>query len=299
MPEKNVIFIFIDGVGVDKPHRDNPFAVVHLPFLQDLVGGPLIQDQCKSRKDMVFKGIDACLGIKGFPQSATGQTALFTGINAPAYLGYHYPAYPNEPLIELLEKHSLLKKAIEYGFSATFANAYTPQYFELVKIGRYQHSATTLSVLAAGIPFRMLDDLESGMAVYWDITNKTLKDRNIPVSIIEPEQAGKNLTGIADSNNLVLYETFATDVIGHRRSMENAKKFLLLFDRFVSGIFQNKHDSLNLIICSDHGNIEDLSIGTHTENPAILLAAGPSAHLFDKANDLTDISGIIFKILNL
>ncbi|MBN2533824.1 MAG: hypothetical protein JXB88_13090 [Spirochaetales bacterium] len=298
MSGQNVIFIFIDGVGVDKAHKDNPFASVHLEFLQDLVGGPLTRDYCKSTKEMVFKGIDACLGVKGFPQSATGQTALFTGINAAKYLGYHYPAYPNEPLIELLEKYSLLKKAIESGFSATFANAYTPLYFELVKKGRYRHSATTISVLAAGIPFRMVDELQNGEAVYWDITNRRLKEeRGLSVPVIEPEQAGKNLVGIAECNNLVLFETFATDMIGHKRSMEPAKEFLTLFDRFISGIYQYKQKTMNLVICSDHGNVEDLSIGTHTLNPAILLAAGPCAYSFDKAEDLTDIAGIILNIL--
>lgn len=298
MSGQKVIFIFIDGVGVDNAHKDNPFASVHLPFLQGLVGGPLVLDQCKSSKEMVFKGIDACLGIKGFPQSATGQTALFTGINAVKYLGYHYPAYPNEPLIKLLEKQSILKKAINSGFSATFANAYTPMYFELVKKGRYRHSATTLSVLAAGIPFRMVEDLENGRAVYWDITNQSLKDRNISVPVIEPELAGKNLAGIADCNHLVLYETFMTDIIGHRKSMKYAKEFLVLFDRFIASIFQYKKKSQNILICSDHGNVEDLSIGTHTTNPAILLAAGPCASSFDKAHDLTDISGIILDILS-
>ena len=299
MSEQKVIFIFIDGVGLDSAHHNNPFATVHMPFLQNLIGNPLLIDNCKNEKDLVFKGIDACLGVKGFPQSATGQTALFTGINAPKHLGYHYPAYPNEPLIELLNKHTLLKKAVKSGFRVTFANAYTPQYFELVKKGRYQHSATTLSVLAAQIPFRMLDDLKQGRAVYWDITNRLLKeDRNLAVDIIEPGDAGKNLVNISDSFDLVLFETFASDIIGHEKSYEKAKKFLTIFDRFIEGIFRYKRKTVNVVICSDHGNIEDLSIGSHTKNPAILLAAGPCAYLFHDAFDLTHISGKILDILS-
>ena len=76
-----------------------------------------------------------------------------------------------------------------------------------------------------------------------------------------------------------------------------AEDFLVCFDRFVSGIFKHKSDVTDLIICSDHGNIEDLSIGSHTLNPALLLAAGPSAYLFHKAGALTHIAGIIMSIL--
>jgi 2,3-bisphosphoglycerate-independent phosphoglycerate mutase len=296
--DDKVIFIFIDGVGIGRNHPDNPFALTHFSFLENLIGGPLLEDYYTSRKDLVFKGIDACLGVDGYPQSATGQTALFTGINAPACLGYHYPAYPNEPLITIINKHSFLKKAADAGFSATFANAYTPQYFELVKKERYQYSASTLTAMAAGLPFRMIDDLLKGKAVYWDITNKWLKEeRGFHVPIIQPEDAGKNLAGIAHSLDLVLYETFATDMIGHKKDREKAKEFLTVFDRFLAGFFAHKTENMTLVISSDHGNIEDLSHCVHTRNQAVLLAAGPRAFMFDKANDLTDISGIILEIL--
>ncbi|MBN2442163.1 MAG: alkaline phosphatase family protein [Spirochaetales bacterium] len=297
MTNQKVIFIFIDGVGLAGPDKNNPFTGIHLPFLSHLIGGPLLINHTKNEKELVFKGIDACLGVQGFPQSATGQTTLFTGINAAQHLGYHYPAFPNEPLIELINENALLKRVIESGLRATFANAYTSQYFELVKSGRYQHSATTLSVLAAGIPFRMLEDLKNGMAVYWDITNQTLRERNIPVQLYTPEQAGKNLVHIAHTHDLVLFETFATDIIGHKKSFKLAKDFLITFDSFISAIFAHKDNNTNIVITSDHGNIEDLGSGSHTKNPAILIAAGPKAHYFQKAQDLTDISRIIMEIL--
>ena len=39
--------------------------------------------------------LDACLGVPGTPQSATGQATLLTGRNVPAEIGYHYGPKPN------------------------------------------------------------------------------------------------------------------------------------------------------------------------------------------------------------
>jgi bisphosphoglycerate-independent phosphoglycerate mutase (AlkP superfamily) len=47
---------------------------------------------------------------------------------------------------------------------------------------------------------------------------------------------------------------------------------------------------MTLIICSDHGNIEDLSVKTHTRNPALTITAGKSAQKI--AETVTDISQI-------
>ncbi|MDQ2998229.1 MAG: aminotransferase class I/II-fold pyridoxal phosphate-dependent enzyme, partial [Chloroflexota bacterium] len=51
---------------------------------------------------MLFKAIDATLGVDGLPQSGTGQTALLAGFNAAALHGRHQPHVPPVALRALL-----------------------------------------------------------------------------------------------------------------------------------------------------------------------------------------------------
>ena len=70
------------------------------------------------------------MGVQGIPQSATGQTSIFTGVNAQAVLGHHLTAFPNETLVKIIQERSLLKTLTEKGISATSANLYTREFFE-------------------------------------------------------------------------------------------------------------------------------------------------------------------------
>ena len=47
-------------------------------------------------------GLDALLGVPGLPQSATGQTTILTGRNAPAVIGEHSGPYPSQALRDML-----------------------------------------------------------------------------------------------------------------------------------------------------------------------------------------------------
>jgi bisphosphoglycerate-independent phosphoglycerate mutase (AlkP superfamily) len=61
-------------------------------------------------------------------------------------------------------------------------------------------------------------------------------------------------------------------------------------------ILSELNDELTLIICSDHGNFEDLSVKTHTTNPALTIVAGKNARqLADSIKDLMDIKPSIIK----
>jgi bisphosphoglycerate-independent phosphoglycerate mutase (AlkP superfamily) len=144
----------------------------------------------------------------------------------------------------------------------------------------------------------MLDELKEGRAVYWDITHTYLQQkRKIAIDEIEPEKAGENLVGIAETHELVLYETFTPDIIGHKKAMEDAREYLILFDRFLSAVCSHKTDVMTIVLCSDHGNIEDLSTGSHTTNPVILLVIGPGAHYFREARDLSHITPLILRVI--
>ena len=77
------ILLFLDGVGLGDPLDSNPLAHPdHAPFLHRLLGQSLTTGLSVQQPTLLAKPIDAGLGVPGLPQSATGQTSLYTGINA-------------------------------------------------------------------------------------------------------------------------------------------------------------------------------------------------------------------------
>ncbi len=269
-----------------------------MPFLHHLFGIDIAKDSFLNKEGLLLKGIDACLGVEGVPQSATGQTTLFTGINAAKSIGYHRPAFPNQALIKLINKASILKLAIENGLTSTFANAYTPEYFKMAERGLRTHSATTLCVMAADRRFRNLKELLKGDAIYWDITNQNLQNRTDDiVPLLSPYVAGERLAKLSRCYDLVLYECFLPDLIGHEMSMKKAVHCLETLDLFLKGIVENLLPEDSLVLTSDHGNMEDLSTGIHTKNPVPLLVSGPIAEYAVKIESLTNVTPAIISWL--
>ena len=294
-----VVFVFLDGVGLGPPDDSNPFWGAPMKATRKLLGGPLVVGAEQDRPGLHLSALDTLLGIEGIPQSATGQTSLFTGINAVQRLGYHLPAFPNGPLREIVQEHSILRRATEKGYRATFANAYSPLYFERVARTNRRMSATTHAVLGANLPFRWMSDLEKSQAVYWDITNEQLAQRyNIDIPTITPEQAGRNLAGISRTYDLVLYESFLTDIVGHKKQMGQALDVLDRLDRFLGRLWDTVSPKTTVIVCSDHGNIENINRGNHTTNPVPLLVKGPEVSAFRNARAITDVAGIVLHVLD-
>ena len=85
-------------------------------------------------RDAAVARVDACLGIAGRPQSATGQATLFTGVNAAAHLGQHLHGFPNAKLRQLLAAESVFCKVGAAGGRATFANAYPRPYLSYLDL---------------------------------------------------------------------------------------------------------------------------------------------------------------------
>src|ERR687883_1864782 len=106
-----VLFVFIDGVGAGA--RDpslNPLARHEFLLSQfsDGSGAPL---PASGRAVLA----DACLGVSGRPQSATGQTSILTGENAARAIGKHLLGFPNESLRAILRARSLFRALAEAG----------------------------------------------------------------------------------------------------------------------------------------------------------------------------------------
>lgn len=296
-----VIVIFIDGIGLGELSPENPFVFTETPFLTTLLrGNPLTREMSGFHdKEATLGALDAQLGVPGLPQSATGQAALFTGINAPRHLGYHLNGFPNRTLRGLLAAEGIFASLREEGYRCTFVNAYRPQFFEKLKQGLpgRRHSCSTLITYYGKLHFYSIDDLKTGKALYMDLTNKLLNKMGYPIPEISPEEAGKRLIDIGANYDFSLFEFFISDYAGHLADREEAGRVLSDLDRFLGAVVEHFEPGKTLlIITSDHGNIEDLSHGKHTLNRVPVLLIGAEAvrrKIIPMLHDLTDIKPAI------
>src|SRR6266705_6151471 len=168
---ENVLLFFIDGLGIGTHGLHNPFD-----GLEDVAPLAIFQGESTLLPfDGVLAPTDACMGVAGRPQSASGQTTILTGINAPAAIGYHKQGFPNQSLLDIISEQSIFLQLKRAGVTPiTFANTYTKRFFE--SRPRWI-SATTAAVEAAGMNFNTVEDLNSDRAVYQDFTNEILMAR--------------------------------------------------------------------------------------------------------------------------
>ena len=299
-----LLLVFADGVGLGDESVDNPFAGEATPALRGLLGGPLVRERVAAlagggeRRDVILAALDACLGVPGLPQSGTGQTTLFTGLNAQAIVGRHVPALPGPRLRALLAEHSVLKIVAEAGRAVTFANAYTVGYVERLRAGELRISATTAAVLAAGLPLRVLADLAEGRAVTWDVTGEHFARRaGEETARVTAEEAGARLARLAGEHELTLYETFLTDLAGHRRWGLEPALAVSRLDGLLAGLLAARPPDVTVLLTSDHGNLEESAHGRHTRNPVPLLAVGPAARAFAGLARLDEVAPRIRALL--
>ena len=291
--DASVLLFFIDGLGIGPRGPFNPF--------DNLAGAaPLAVFQNESPErfmDGIVIATDACLGVEGRPQSASGQTTILTGVNAPAQLGYHKQGFPNKALLEIINDHSIFRQLREAGVEpVTFANAYTDRFF--TERPRWV-SATTAAVEAARLSFRNLDNLRSDAAVFMDFTNRLLIERGVNVSERTEEQAAEVLARITSENRFTLFEYFITDKVGHEQNMEMAKTVLTSLARFIREVLVRLDlERTTVILTSDHGNIEDLSLRNHTLHPVPTIIWGAQREqVAARIKTLADITPAIVSVL--
>ncbi|MEJ2212413.1 MAG: alkaline phosphatase family protein, partial [Anaerolineae bacterium] len=249
-----VLFVFLDGVGLAPAGENNPFGRVPMPHLERLLGGPLTLEQATGRRgeELVLRPLDACLGVAGLPQSATGQTALFTGVNAPALVGDHLTAFPPAALRDVIAEHSLLKRAAGAGRRVLLANAHSARFWDTIRQGRRRLGASTLTALAAGVPIPTLEDLAAGRAVLWDLTHEIAAGYlDYDLAPLPAAEAGARLARLAGDYDLVLFESFLTDLAGHGRL--EPEWVLTRVDDFLGGLLAHLPPGTTLVVCSDHG----------------------------------------------
>jgi 2,3-bisphosphoglycerate-independent phosphoglycerate mutase len=288
------LFVFVDGLGLgdpDAPH--NPLRHPRLELLANFLprgwrppvegGRPDALPVVRRRAPLPFGGevraTDASLGLPGLPQSATGQTALFTGENAARVLGRHLYGFPTKTLQAMLMRGSVLKRVAEAGGRAAFINAFRPLFFDLGDaVWEKRLSATTWANHAARLPFRTLDDIVAGRAVYQDITDESLRGKGFEVPFVLPEAAGEVMARLSETLDFTLFEFFQTDRAGHAQDEGKAVYELVKLERFLrAALTRLDLDRCTMVVTSDHGNLEDLSIRTHTPHPVPTLVFGRRA----------------------
>jgi 2,3-bisphosphoglycerate-independent phosphoglycerate mutase len=291
--QPSLLLFFIDGLGIGTRGPHNPFD-----GLDDAAPLAVFQNEEPSIPfDGTLAITDPTLGVAGRPQSASGQTTILTGVNAPAAIGHHKQGFPNQPLLDIIREHSIFLQLKRAGVGPiTFANTYTQRFFE--SRPRWI-SATTAAVEAAGLTFNTVTELKAGRAVYQDFTNALLIERGEQVAPRSAEDAGKVLADIVGRHRFTLYEYFITDKAGHAQDAVVARQVIQNLARMIRTLLGAVDLArTTVILTSDHGNLEDLSTRSHTLNPVPTILWGEkSRSIAARISSLSDITPAIVDAL--
>jgi len=302
-----ILFLFLDGIGLGEDNPDtNPFLRANMPYLESLLGGKKMTKSAAPFKSDVLslKAIDPNLGVKGLPQSATGQAVLVTGINIPAELGYHYGPKPNPEVAQYLNGHTIFSKTVNAGKKATLLNAYPPHYFDGIDSGKRLYSSIPLALTNAGISLFTEKDYFTGTALSADFTGEGWREfLGFPdAPLFDPETAGTKLAELASQYDFSFFEYWASDYAGHKQDMPWAIKQLEVFDGVLKGLLTNWNMENDLVLLtSDHGNMEDLGTRKHTAAhvPLLLFGAKTNRDAFTDVSDLTGVTPAMSSLLGL
>ena len=299
--KKHVLLLFLDGVGIGKKDNEfNPFFRYGFNTFTSIFGTiPSLEEPFLSSSGFYLFPADAILGVKGLPQSGTGQTSIFAGVNAPQIINQHFGPYPYSTLIPVLKEKNIFKHYLDKKQRAFFVNAYPKIFFDYIKSGKTRLSVTSICCILNGMRFNKAKDIHTAKALTAEITNERWRIKlNYKLPLITPQKAARRLIRITKDNDFTAYEYFLTDHLGHGRYVGSLPKILKELDDFLFTLLTefNKKNT-TIVICSDHGNFENLEIKTHTLNPALLISAGVGADSIK--NSVKNISQIKDAITNL
>jgi 2,3-bisphosphoglycerate-independent phosphoglycerate mutase len=308
-----VAVLFIDGVGIGRNEPEaNPLAGRDylLSHFQDTPPRALPEGgQCFP--------VDPTFGVAGRPQSASNQTAILTGQPAPVLLGRHVLGYPDAPLRELLARHSIVKRLVAAGRSATFANSYPVAYLDALKLTRrpstsppeftlppaalrrLKPSASTLAFAAADIPLRTLEDARAGHGLTHDITGERARARSLSAPQRTPAEAAAVFWRVAGEADFTFFEHYLADEAGHAQDFAAAREALDTFDAFTRAIIATRPPDARVLVCSDHGNVEDLTTRSHTLNSVPVLYFGPPVPGLETLATVADVGRTVLHWLDV
>lgn len=297
-----LLLLFLDGVGIGEadPVR-NPFLHAQVPTLRALLGGLPVSGNGRLPSPRArLVPTDASLGVGGMPQSGTGQTTIFTGVNAPAVIGKHSGPYPNEALRAVLAEESIFRRLLQQGQRVALANAYPPIFFERLARGTARRTAVMQAALAAGVRMRDLHDLRTGAAVSaFSVTNALWRARGAEVPLITRREAGGILARVARAHDFTAFEYSLADIAGHKDDRTRIVNVIEEIDALLGGAVEEMDPRMTLLVTSDHGNVEDWTVRGHTLNPALTLVRGPGQdQLAAEIHSLADITPAVVRFLD-
>lgn len=302
MPKNPFLLIFLDGVGIgDNDNASNPFFKYDFKFLNNIFGDtPHLNNQSMSSDGRYLFPVDANLNVDGLPQSGTGQTSIICGINASELIGKHFGPFPYSTLVPVIQENNIFISLITQRRKVSYVNAFPKLFFDYLNKGKKRLGTFPLSCMLSGMKLKMATDVWKGEALTAEITNEKWRDRlNYKLPVIKPSTAAKRLLNISSKNHFTMFEYWITDHLGHGRYKEETEQQLKILDDFLFFILNNLPVHMTLLICSDHGNLENISIKSHTRNPALTISAGFNArYLSDHIKSLVDIKeAVISSIL--
>ncbi|MEQ9363192.1 MAG: metalloenzyme [Leptospirales bacterium] len=298
-----IIYLFIDGIGFGQNDPDtNPFRRFATSYLS-APGG--ISPSVSVPEGWQVAETDASMGFPGLPQSASGQTTLWTGTNGVRAMGRHKTGFPGPTLVRVLEEYSIIKTLTARGRPATLLNAYTGEYIERIKDRPRLMSASSHLQRVSGQAFKNMEDLARGEALYMDVTHEIM--HHLYPELAErfpresPRQRGRDLVRMSRAYDLSIYEFFLTDKAGHDQDFDLAGWAIRTLEEFLAGICDALDPAAELLlVTSDHGNMEDLSVKTHTTNPVPTFVFGrDSKRIAGRVRSLMDIAPIIYEELGV
>jgi hypothetical protein len=279
-----VALLFIDGVGLGpRDPGENPLVDGDWLVSQFNDGSGTALPPCGRRFDL-----ETTFGVPGRPQSASNQTAIWTGVDAPRLLGRHLLGYPNAALRGLLAEHSIAKRLAARGARTSLLNAYPEALlaawglpcFEgdepagelpaLIK-RRVQPSAGVWGAVAGGARLRTLAQARRGEALSHDLEGAQGQARfGLPRR--SPAEAAEIFWGAAA--DFTVFEHYQADEAGHAQNRDAVARAVGSFDAFAREVLARRPADVVVLVTSDHGNVEALGTRGHTRNPVPLLVFG-------------------------
>ena len=302
-----VLFVFVDGVGAGA--RDpavNPLARVEhlLSRFADGGGAPLPAGGASVLAD-------ARLGVPGRPQSATGQTTILTGENAPrAPRHATCSASPTRRCASCCagarssgacarrgagRLRQRLPGGLPEGARPALRGRARGEAAQEPAAGR--PSATTVAFEAGGGRFRTWDDAGQGRALTADLTAARARTYGARRRGAHPGAGGRRAarprprTTTSPCSSSSRATRPATPARWRARwpswagSTPSCGRWWRASLRRVS-----------LLVASDHGNVEDLSLRNHTLAPVPVLGFGPAARRLHEVHDLTGLAPLLLDL---
>ena len=303
---RRVLFLFLDGVGLglDDP-QVNPLAAAALPTFSALFDGrPLTASTGRfSRDDAHLIPTDAHLGVPGRPQSATGQTAILTGVNAPARLGEHYGPRPDQRVRDILDEAGIFARLHAAGHATAYVNAYPQGYFDAVNRGQTPAERSPLRGKRRRSPTADIERYGSATGPVRQLHRPGLAHAVGLSRCAALLAAGGRRAVLAPcpARALRLFRALADRLLGASyRDLRGAIENFEHIDGFLAGLLEvmDWQETL-LIIASDHGNVEDCTIRKHTENQALtVLVGGRAAAYAQRIHRLDNFVDIVADFLD-